>query len=134
MRGQEFGVAQEVGGHTVGDDPPAREDHRALGQLGRERQVVRGDEHRALDALQQLEQLAARTRADGSSSISSAGCICEHRGDRPPAALAHRAGTARVGGGGHPHCVERLEHARLRHGAVEFMFSGPKATSSRTGA
>ena len=72
-------VGEDLGARAVGDDPAAGEDHRALAQLGGERQVVGDDEHRAVDRRRARSSSSRRARgsrlADGSSSTSRRGRI-----------------------------------------------------------
>ena len=116
---------------------PRGEDDGAFAELGGEREVVGGDEHGVLDALEDVEQVAA------GAGVEVGGRLVEHEqrgvhgqdgGDGHAAALAHRELVRRaVGGVGHAHGVQRLGHAlRARWRRSRSWLSGPKATSSST--
>ena len=77
MAGQQELVPKNLVAGTVGDDAPSREDHGALAELGGERRVVRDDQHRAVDPVEHLPELAAGAGsrlAVGSSRTRSSGC------------------------------------------------------------
>ena len=91
--GEQLGVAQDLAAGAVGHDRPRGEDHGALAELGGERQVVGRHQHRAVDAREHVEQLAARARVEVGRRLvehEQARAHRQHGGDRHPPALAHR--------------------------------------------
>ena len=120
----------------VGDDAPAGQDHRALAQLGGERQVVGHDEHRLLEPRERLQQLAPRARVEVGRRL------VEHQqraGPSPARSRSRRGGAARARAGA-ARGRRRAPSARrpapgsrpATSGADMPRFSGPNATSSRT--
>ena len=114
---QQLGVGQQLVAFGVGDDAAVGEDHRSLAQLGRQRKVVCGDQHRAIDALEDVEQLAPGTRVEVGGRLvehEQARAHGEHGGDRHAPALAHRQLERRpLGGALHADGGECLRHAPL---------------------
>ena len=134
--GQELAVRQHVAAVAVGHEPAAGEDDGALAQLGREGQVVRDDDERALDRLQDVEQLAARARVEirgGLVEHEQRRLHREHGRDRDAASLAERELVRRaVADVAHAHGTRAAATRRSTSARSRPMLSGPKATSSRT--
>ena len=63
MLGEQRLVGEDVGARAVRDDAPAGQDHGPLAQAGSERQVVGDDQQRAVDRVEDLQQLAPRATA-----------------------------------------------------------------------
>ena len=128
---------EDLGARAVGDDPAGGQDHRALAERRRERQVVGDDEHRALDLVEQLDQLAARARVEVRRRLveheqARAASRARSRSRRAGAGRA-RAGAAR--GRRAPACARRVSASAIRSSTSsreQPRLSGPNATSSRT--
>ncbi len=123
MRREQRGVADDRPAAAVGGDAPGREDHGTLAEFGGEREVVRDDEHRALERLEHLEQLSPRAGIEVGRRLveHEQGRLHRQDGrDRHAPALAERELVrAAVCDVLHPHGAQRRSHAILEPRAGE---------------
>ncbi len=137
VRGEQLAVGEDLVARAVAGDRAGGEDHRALAQLGREREVVRRHEHRPLDAGEHVEQLAPRARVEARRRLvehEQRRAHRQHRRDRHAPPLPHRELVGRaLGDVPHAHRVERLGDALGRRRPVEAHVERPERDVLRDG-
>ena len=114
---------QDLAGRTVGHDHPVREDHRALAQLQRIRQVVGDHEDRHVQAGEDLGEFPARGRVEVGGGFIEDEDLRPHRQHRrhghSPTLPERQVVRRPVGILTHPHRLQGLNDPEVDLGRAE---------------